>query len=376
VARVLLVGTAETKARELAALAEALAGHGLSVDSVDISLGAAGKVLTGADKLAAMTGRTAVATDHACAVASGCVAAVGLGGGTGAEMALAVLRGLPAKLPKLLVTTLAFDPRAPLADCGVILVPTLCDVEGTHPMLARVFETTASMVAGLTRARAVPASSRPMVAVSSLGATGPAATAIARGLSDAGAEPVLFHANGFGGAAMVRFLRDGNGAGLIDLTVHELGRMRIAGACVPMPDRFAAGGALPRIVLPGGLNFLGLDARETVSAAHLSRPHYTHTGAFTHVVLTEAEMAAQAAALAAALNAATGPTHVLIPMGGFSHEDLPGGAIEAPRLRIIAADTLEAAARTFTVERLPHHINAPETARVAVAALLQRMQDA
>lgn len=374
--RVLLIGTAETKERELAALAAAFAHHGLSVDPVDISLGAEGKVLAGADKLAAMARRTSVATDHACAVAGGCAAAVGLGGGTGAEMALAVLRGLPAKLPKLLVTTLAFDPRAPLADCGVILVPTLCDIEGTHPMLARVFETTASMVAGLTRARAVPTSSRPMVAVSSLGATGPAASAIAHGLSDAGTEPVLFHANGFGGAAMVRFVRDGGAAGLIDLTVHELGRMRIAGACVPMPDRFAAGGALPRVVLPGGLNFLGLGARETVSAAHLARPHYAHTSAFTHVVLTEAEMGAQANALAAALNTATGPTHVLIPMGGFSHEDRPGGMIEAPRLRSIAAETLEAAACAFTVERLVHHINAPETAHAAVAALLQRMQDA
>lgn len=374
--RVLLIGTAETKERELAALAAALHAHGLTVDHLDISLGAGGGGLAGPAKLAAMAARTAAATEDAHTRTGGCVAAVGLGGGTGSELALAVLRGLPATLPKLLVTTLAGDPRAPLADCGVILVPTLCDIEGTHPMLKRAFETTAAMVAGLTRARAVPPGTRPAVAVSSLGATGVAATAIARGLADRGADPVLFHANGYGGAAMVRFLRDGGAGGLVDLTVHELGRMRIAGACVPMPDRFTAGGALPRVVLPGGLNFLGLDALDTLSSDHRARPHYAHTSAFTHVAVTAPEMVTLADALADALNAASGPTHVLIPMGGFSHEDRPGGAIEAPGLRMIAAETLEAAARAFTVERLPHHINAPETARAAVAALSQRMHDA
>lgn len=373
--QVLLIGTFETKTRELDALAAALAAHGLGVDAVDISLRAGGTGLSGAAKLSALADSAATAARDACGRAGGRVAAVALGGGTGAEMALTVLRALPADLPKLLITTLAFDPRAPLADCGVILIPTLCDVEGTHAMLARVFETTAAMVVGLTRARPVPVGTGPAIAVSSLGATGAAATAIARGLAGHGADPVLFHANGYGGAAMARFLRDGHGAGVIDLTVHELGRMRIAGACAPMPDRFTAGGALPRVVLPGGLNFLGMGACATLSPAHRARPHYAHTEGFTHVLLTEHEMAAQATALADALNMARAPTHVLIPMGGFSHEDRPGGAIEAPHLRAIAAERLEQAARAFTVERLPHHINAPETADAAVAALFDRMTD-
>lgn len=375
-ARVLLIGTVETKQREIAALSAALAAHGLTVDALDVSVGAGGAVLSGRAKLARMAACTALAVERAAARAKGCLAAVALGGGTGSEIALAVLRALPPALPKLLLTTLAFDPRAALADCGVILVPTLCDVEGTPRMLVQAFETAAAMLAGLRCARMVPASAQPAVAVSSLGATGPAATAIARGLANGGAEPVMFHANGYGGAALARFVRDGHAAGVIDLTVHELGRMRIAGACVPMPDRFTAAGALPRVVLPGGLNFLGLGALDTLSPMHRARPHYAHTAAFSHVVLTPAEMAAQATALAAALNAACGPTHVLIPLGGFSHEDRPGGAIEAPDLRAIAADTLTAAARAYTVDCLPHHINAPETADAAVAALLQRMPDA
>jgi len=373
VARVLLIGTHETKAAELAALSAVLKAHGLVPDPVDISLGAGGAVLPGAAKLARMEARAHEAGLEAAARADGCLAALAIGGGTGGEVALGVLRTLPPDLPKLLITTLAFDPRAPLADCGITLIPTLCDIEGVNPTLARVLEQTAAMVAGLARARPVTTATGPSVAVSTLGATGPGGAAVARALSDRAAVATVFHANGYGGAAFARFIREGRAMGVIDLNVHELGRMRLAGACVPMPDRFTGAGALPRIVLPGALNFLGLGEIDTLSPDHRARPHYRHTGQFTHVQLTEAEMAVQAEALAAALNLATAPTHVLIPMGGFSHEDRVGGAIEAPTLRAIAAEVLTAQARAFSVERLPYHINAPETADAAVAALFDRM---
>jgi uncharacterized protein (UPF0261 family) len=194
-----------------------------------------------------------------------------------------------------------------------------------------------------------------------------------RALSARGAVPTVFHSNGYGGAAFVRHVRAGRATGVIDLNVHELGRMRLAGVCVPMPDRLTAAGVLPRIVLPGALNFLGLGAIGTLAPDHLARPHYRHSGHFTHVQLTEAEMTAQAMALAQALNAATGPTHVLLPMGGFSHEDRPGGAIEAPQLRAVAASIIQAEARAYTTKCLPAHINAPETAKAAVRALFDRM---
>jgi uncharacterized protein (UPF0261 family) len=375
-ARVLLIGTVETKRAELDALAGALAAQGLTPKIVDISLGAKGAVLSGPEKLARIEVMAQTAALVAVTRADGCLAALAIGGGTGAEIAVQVLRALPPDLPKLLITTLAFDPRAALADCAITLIPTLCDIEGMNPMLARVFASAAAMVAGLARVHPVAPATGWSIAVSTLGATGPAGAAVAQGLATQGCHATVFHANGYGGAAFARFVRDGRAAGVIDLNVHELGRMRLAGACVPMPDRFTVAGALPRVVLPGALNFLGLGAIDTLSSEHRARPHYRHTGHFTHVKLTEAEMAAQAAALAAALNAATGPTHVLIPMGGFSHEDRPGGAIEDYRLRDIAADTLETAARAFDVTRLPYHINAPETAKAAVAVLLQRMPDA
>lgn len=375
-ARVLLVATVETKRAEIAALTEALARYELNAQVIDTSLRAGGPVLPGVQKIARMAEVAVRASEVVISQAPDAVAAIGMGGGTGGEIAMTVLKALPATYPKILITTMAFDPRDALADSAITLVPMLCDLEELNPMLRQVFENTAAMVAGLASAQGLAKSDRPNIAVTTLGATGAGGAAVSRALAAQGFDATVFHANGYGGAAFARFIAEGGAAGVIDLNVHELGRLRLAGAHVPMPLRFRAADALPRIVLPGALNFLGLGALSTISAQHLARPHYPHSSHFTHVQLTEPEMFDQARALAAELNHATAPCHVLLPMGGFSHEDRPGGAIAAPRLRTIAAEVLEAEARAFTVARLDHHINTDETAHAAVAALLERMPHA
>ncbi len=350
-------------------MAAALRAHGLEVEMMDVSLGSGGAVWSGAEKLARMAARAEAAAADIAARCGDCKVAIGIGGGTGGEIVLAAIKGLPATYPRILVTTLAFDPRPALADSSITIIPTLCDIEGLNTQLRQVFENAAAMVAGLTRAQPVAPGDRPNIAVTTLGATGRAGAEISRELSDQGFEATVFHANGYGGAAFSRFVTEGHADGVIDMNVHELGRIRLAGAHVPMPDRFTGAASLPRVVLPGALNFIGLGAIETVGDAYLDRPHYRHTAQFTHVKLTDAEMEDQATALAEALNQATAPCHVLIPMGGFSHEDRPGGAIDDEALRQIAADTLEQYARAYTVARLHHHINTPDVARAAVAAL-------
>ncbi|MEX3016132.1 Tm-1-like ATP-binding domain-containing protein [Gymnodinialimonas hymeniacidonis] len=371
--KVLLIGTFETKGVELGYLSDALARNGLDVERVDVSLGAGGTVLSGAEKLKRMEERAKAAAAHIAAMCDECYVALGVGGGTGGEIVLAALKGLPAVYPKVLITTMAFDPRAALADTAITLVPTLCDIEGLNPMLRQVFENAASMVAGLYRAQIPTADRATAVAVTTLGATGRAGAEVARLLGDQGYEPTVFHANGYGGAAFARFVAESPVAGVIDLNVHELGRLRLAGAHVPMPTRFSCANTLPRVVLPGGLNFIGLGEIATVPPEHLERPHYRHSAYFTHIKLTEAEMASQAQALAGLLNEAKAPCHVILPMGGFSHEDRIGGAIEDAHLRVVAAEVLEAEAQAYTVARIPDHINTTEAAQAAVDALQHAM---
>ncbi|MDX8355209.1 Tm-1-like ATP-binding domain-containing protein [Cognatiyoonia sp. IB215182] len=372
-ARVLLIGTFETKAAELGYLSDALERQGLEVLPLDVSLSSDGAIWSGAEKLAQMAAKAKAAAGEIASQCADCDVAVGVGGGTGGEIVLAAMQGLPSVYPKILITTLAFDPRPALADTSVTIIPTLCDIEGLNTYLKQVFENAAAGVAGVAKATRVPPADQPCVAITTLGATGIAGAEVARALTKAGLEPTVFHANGYGGAAFTRFVEEGRAKAVVDLNVHELGRLRLAGAHVPMPTRFSAANDLPRVVLPGALNFIGLGAIDTVSDAHKARPYYRHTAQFTHVKLTADEMADQAQALAVALNAAKAPCHVVLPMGGFSHEDRPGGAIEDPELRDIAADTLEADARHYTTERITAHINTADCAEAAVTALIERM---
>lgn len=371
--RVLLIGTFETKGPELAYLEDALRKRGVDVDLMDVSLASNGAIWSGAEKLEHMAARAQAAAAEITSHCDDFQAAIGVGGGTGGEIILAAIKGLPSAYPKILITTLAFDPRPALADSFITIIPTLCDIEGLNTHLRQVFENAAASIAGLATAEKVSASTRRNVAITTLGATGRAGAEIARWLDITGYETTVFHANGYGGAAFARFVSEGHADGVIDMNVHELGRINLAGAHVDMPARFSASNALPTVALPGALNFIGLGAVETIDKAYLSRPHYRHTNQFTHIKLTEAEMTAQATAWAAKLNAHTGSCTVILPMGGFSHEDRPGGAIEDETLREIAADILCTSAKAYTVKTLPDHINSNEIAHAAVTTLHDAM---
>jgi uncharacterized protein (UPF0261 family) len=372
---VALVATLETKAEEAAFLAHALERRGLRVTVVDISLGAAGVVWPGARKLAAMAEVTArAARDLAVLLADGARGIIAIGGGTGGEMALALMRDQPIRLPQLLVTTLPFDPRAALASASVILVPSLADIAGLNGSLRLTLDRAASAMAALATAPEPDASAAapPGVAVTVLGATQGLADGIAAGIRRSGREPTLFHANGFGGAAYARMVGEGHFRAVIDATPHELTRIMLGGAHVPMPTRFsiAVEHALPLIVLPGALNFIGLGALSDVPSDLLRRPHYAHSSLFTHVKVTADEMAALAHALAAALAPATAPVTVLAPMGGFSHLDAPGGAIEDEALRRVFRDTMAAALPPgVALKALDSHINHPATVAAVLAEL-------
>ena len=83
-------------------------------------------------------------------------------------------------------------------------------------------------------------------------------------------------------------------------------------------------------------------------------------------------MAMLAAKLADALNALAGRCAVLVPMGGFSHHDRPGGAIEDPELREVCAEVLIAKLNdTISVTRLDAHLFAPQVTEAIIAKLTE-----
>ncbi len=342
--QVLVLATLDTKAEEAEFLMSHMRALGLTAQAVDISLSTSGRVLDGAEKTAAMDAAArSVFTRVVDATRSGAEVIVGLGGGTGGQIIMNVMRALPITFPKLLVTTLPFDPRFALADNAIMLVPTLADISGLNSVLRDVLENTALMAAGLCRKerKGELTEIAPAIGITALGATDGAVSPLAKHFQSAGEETVIFHANGFGGAAFARFAENNVFKAIIDLTPHELSRIHIAGAHVDMPTRFSAAAHLPRVVLPGALNFIGLGQKSLIQTEYLRRPLYEHSKLFTHVKVLPHEMEILAALLADSMNALTGPSALVVPLGGFSHQDRPGGEIEDPELRKVFLDTVQ-----------------------------------
>ncbi|MBF2735910.1 MAG: Tm-1-like ATP-binding domain-containing protein, partial [Betaproteobacteria bacterium AqS2] len=180
-------------------------------------------------------------------------------------------------------------------------------------------------------------------------------------------------ANGYGGAALARAIAEGGVDAVVDLTTHELSRLLLGGDHALAEERFAAAGeaGLPQVVLPGGLNFIGLNDYASVAEAHRARPHYRHSRVATHVAVTADEIARLAETLAQSLRASKGPAALIVPLGGFSSQDAPGGAIEDPGLRAAFLDAAAAALAGGGVELVetPAHINDPAVTELIAGRL-------
>lgn len=367
--KVYLLATFDTKWEEAEYLLSGLSAQGIDAHRCDLSLLAGGAYWTPAEKLAGMDRAVDRAIENVSAASDGgsCMM-VAIGGGTGGQMALRVLQALPVDWPKVFVTTMPFDPRYAVADDPIILIPTLSDLCGLNATTRTALDKAAAVAGGLYRAgpTSVPLASVKSIGVTSLGVTGGGTDALCVDLRKRGDEVTVFHANGFGGAAFARWSAMGAFKAIIDYTPHELTRLHVAGVCANMPGRFTSLPNVPRVVLPGGVNFIGLGEKSLIPDVYKSRPHYSHSPLFTHVQVTEGEIVKCANVLGASLQAAKSRTRVLIPMGGFSSEDRPGGAIESPDLRAAFADTLET---HIPVRRLAGHINDRVVAEAAIAAL-------
>jgi uncharacterized protein (UPF0261 family) len=188
-------------------------------------------------------------------------------------------------------------------------------------------------------------------------------------LERAGHEPVIFHANGVGGPAMEKLVAAGALAGVIDYTLSELANTLMGGLHATGPDRLRVAGehGLPQVVVPGCVDFFNQGAPDTVPERYRGRKSYYHNPVATLVRLERDEMAELGRIVAARLNEARGPVHVLVPERGFSLADVEGGDLWDPEADAAFVSELAGALRPdIALEHVETHVNDPSfAARVA-----------
>ena len=263
---------------------------------------------------------------------------IGIGGGQGTDIGTSAMRILPFGVPKVMISTVAsgratFGPFVGTKD--VMMIHSVCDIQGLNLVTKKVFQNAASAIAGMLNDEdSFPSGSdnlkkdgKGAVAVSMLGTTTPGALHAKKLLEKSGYEFVAFHQNGTGGIAMEEMIDSGYFKGVLDINLHEIGDRYFGGLHGSIRGgrlESAAGKSLPMVIAPGSINYAVVGPYGEISDELKERKHIIHNSYLTLVRLTKTELEAVGRITAEKINRCTGPVQVYIPLKGFSFPDTKG----------------------------------------------------
>lgn len=261
-------------------------------------------------------------------------AVLSIGGAQGTDMGTAAMRELPFGVPKFMVSTVAsgratFGPFVGTKD--IIMMHSVCDIQGLNIVTRSVFDSAASAVCGMVKARRgfshESSGRKGSIAVSMLGTTTPGALRAKELLEKEGYDFVAFHQNGTGGIAMEEMIDEGLFKGVLDLNLHEIGDRYFGGLHGSIREgrlESAARTALPQVIAPGSINYTVQGPLDELDDEMKKRKLIVHNSFLTLVRLTPEELENVGKITAEKINLAKGPVHVYVPLKGFSFPDAEG----------------------------------------------------
>ncbi|BAV51465.1 Uncharacterized protein MLTONO_6563 [Mesorhizobium loti] len=394
---VLVVGTFDTKGKELRFVADRLKALGLPVRTVDLST--SGKP-TSADvpamQVAGMhqRGSSAVFTNDRGGSVSAMADAfarwierepriggvISAGGSGGTTLATAGMRVLPVGIPKLMVSTVAAgDVAKYVGGADIMMFHSVADVQGlnsiTEQVLSNAAHAMAGMVAQLPNAEAWEAKrklARPAVGITMFGVTTPLVQAVTKRL-EADYDCLVFHATGIGGRAMENLGDSRLLSAFLDVTTTEVADMIVGGVFPATEDRFGAAirTGLPYVGSTGALDMVNFGPRDSVPEKFRSRKFVIHNPNVTLMRTTRDENRAFGEWIGARLNAMNGPVRFLLPEGGVSMLDAPGQPFHDPEADNALFEAIEKTVRrtpSRQVDRVRANINDTPFVDAAIAA--------
>ncbi len=395
------VATMDTKGHELAYVAGRLRAAGIRVVTVDVGTleppveppdvsreavvschpTASGRsaALGRSDRGVAITAMSEALTgflvgEHRAGKVAG---VIGIGGSGNTALLAPAMQALPVGMPKLMVSTIASGNVAPyVGSSDIFMLYPVVDVAGINAVSRRVLGNAAHAMAGMV-AHAIPtAGEKQTVAMTMFGVTTPCVTAVREALEARGFDALVFHATGTGGRAMEKLVEAGLVQGVLDITTTEVADEVVGGILPAGPARFEAilRARVPYVLSLGALDMVNFGAIGTVPVAFRQRKLHVHNAQATLMRTTPDENRRIARWIAAKLNRAEAPFTLLVPEGGVSALDAPGGAFFDPEADAALIDELESAIEPRpgrSIRRLPWNINDPAFAQALVAAYLE-----
>jgi uncharacterized protein (UPF0261 family)/ABC-type branched-subunit amino acid transport system ATPase component len=388
-----IAGTFDTKGRELLYLRTCLDKLGLRTVTVDLATsgkpspamvhprevarhhpGGERAVFTG-DRGSAVT-EMAIAFEEFVTRRRDIGGLISAGGSGGTALATRAMRRLPVGVPKVMVSTVASgDVKPYVGPSDICMMYSVTDISGINRISERVLANAAHALAGMLAFSRPPSSveaqGKPALGLTMFGLTTPCVQAVCKQL-EGEYDCLVFHATGTGGQSMEKLADSGLLAGVLDITTTEVADEIVGGVLTAGPARMDvfARGAIPYVGSCGALDMVNFWAKPTVPARFKDRTLHVHNPNVTLMRTTPDEATRIGRFIVDKLNRMEGPVRFLIPEGGFSGLDRPGGpfwdpAADRALFDVIASNFRAGANRKLL--RLPHHVNDQAFADALVA---------
>lgn len=396
---VAIVGTFDTKGRELQFIKECIEERGLA--TLCINTGVFDPVVKpdiSSDQIASAVGEDmeaivsrrdrATATDVLSRGAKVLIpqlyaqgkfdGIISIGGSGGTSLATPAMQALPLGVPKVMVSTMASGDTSPyVGTSDIVMMPSVVDVEGLNDVSKVIFSNAANAIAGMVENRKeIENDGKPLLAATMFGVTTPCIKAAKDYLEEQGYEVLVFHATGTGGRCMESLIDQGFIKGVLDLTTTEWCDQVVGGVLNAGPDRLTAAGrkGIPQVVSTGALDMVNFGPMDTVPSKFKDRNLYKHNPTVTLMRTTSEELRQIGHELAVRMNQAKGKTALMLPLKGVSAIDVEGGPFYDPEADQALFSTLksEAGANVEVIE-MDTDINDPEFAVAAAKKLISML---
>ena len=305
------------------------------------------------------------------------------GGSGGTSLVTSAMRELPVGVPKLMVSTMASGNVEQYVGTGdIVMMPSIVDIAGLNRISKTMFKNAALIMAGMVgmkgRLKTDTDDQKPLVAATMFGVTTPCVSTAKDYLEKEGYEVLIFHATGTGGKTMEALIGSGFFKGVLDITTTELCDEIVGGVLTAGPDRCkaAAENKIPQVVSVGAVDMVNFGPIETVPKKFSDRNLYKHNPMVTLMRTTVAENIKTGEMLAEKLNASSGKTALLLPLGGVSAIDAEGQPFYGPEEDKVLFDTLRKRVDQEKVEliEIQKNINEQEFAVEAAKKLIELME--
>ncbi len=401
-----IIGSCDTKYKEIAYMRELIEGRGLRALVINIATGPSDSqgydisreevALFGGSSWEEISSRTkGEKIAYMAEATAGCLlqlytehkidGAISVGGLQNTVIATTAMQRLPIGFPKVISSTVASGKRtfeSLLGGSDIVMIPSICDFTGLNLVTRQIIANACACCIGMTEnsGGVIKKGEKPVVAVSLMGITNTGACAAIEELERRGVEAIGFHTTGVGGATMEQMAVDGLVDGILDLTIHEITSGYFGGGFsygVKAGERLltASSHKVPMVICPGGLDFVDFSVGEFPSRME-ERVYMMHNATTAHIKILPDEAEEVAEAVVQRLKTIDYKVRLLLPTEGMRHNTRQGEELYYREVDDILINRLKKNGNDhIEVITVPGNLDTREWGVIAAGYMIQALKE-